>query len=457
MKPTGLKNQWLRSLAAAAVIVLTLAPLSVLYYYIRLYYVDAPYSDEWEFVGYLDAWKQGQFKLTELFTQYNEHRIVFTKLSILSLSIWRQWDHLTGLHLNLLLAIAEFLLLLTCIHRAGSHLKDARLLACAPAVSVLFFSMRQSESWYWGFTNQIWFVLLMVSVMIYLLAVEGRRRSRTAVAIGCGIAASFSYGNGILAWPLGMAIIPVRQALDKRYNVWELGAWAICGLFVMIFFLHGYRFHVRSYDFSPIALLQYCLVCLSNPLLTEKNYGLAFLLSSLGLVAFPIVSWILVRKKHVPARLLLPFWAMAGFSIGTACLTAVGRLHMHIETAFFSRYVTFSTLFWVCLVVLIAISVRTPGDALGLGKLRLRKAAAVALLAGILFLGGLSSWQGRLAIREHYVRLAPAVALLKQGHSHALLELLSPHRATNFDRAIPLLQKHHLSTFKRIQSRTGRT
>ena len=139
----------------------------------------------------------------------------------------------------------------------------------------------------------------------------------------------------------------------------------------------------------------------SGPLPGQQAEGsLALFLGLLGALALAWTGGMLLWQKRASLGVLLPYFAMTAYSVGTAMITGVGRVGFGSDEALESRYCTMVVPFWVSLVVfllLLAQRSNRPAEAVSSPQRRsegteyYQKVAAGSLLAGTILLLGLSS------------------------------------------------------------------
>ena len=127
---------------------------------------------------------------------------------------------------------------------------------------------------------------------------------------------------------------------------------------------------------------------------------LAFVFGLLGTAALGWAAGSLVWRDRARFRVLLPYFALSAYSIGTALMTGVGRVGFGSDQALANRYCTTVAPLWVSLIVfllLLALRGHPPAEA-GSGQKQqrggpedYRTVAAASLLLGAIGLLALSS------------------------------------------------------------------
>src|SRR3954469_12330383 len=68
--------------------------------------VDVPFADQWTLVSVLDHFYAGTLSFHDLWSQHNEHRLLFPRLIMLGLAIASGWNTHYEMLTNILLATA---------------------------------------------------------------------------------------------------------------------------------------------------------------------------------------------------------------------------------------------------------------------------------------------------------------------------------------------------------------
>lgn len=144
-------------------------PIIFTFYFVYNYGHIIPYWDEWELVPLIEKMYNHTLTLADLWSQHNEHRIIFPKIVMLTLACLSHWNILLELCTNIVLAIFILLLLLSVLKNtlktSSSWLKIF--------TSLMVFSMVQYENWSWGWQIQI-FMSVLVLLPQYGPQINGR-------------------------------------------------------------------------------------------------------------------------------------------------------------------------------------------------------------------------------------------------------------------------------------------
>ncbi len=358
-------EQPLRKLKPTQILTLILAliPPTFLAWFIHRFGVDVPFADQWNFIPLLDQVYSGRLPLEPLISQHNEHRLLFPRMIMLVLAYWSDWNTRWEMAANHLIASATCLVLLLQAQRPFQDLGSRIPSGLVIGISVIIFSIKQHANWLWGWQIAIFLNVLAVVSGIYLLSHRPLTWMRFLGAIACAVVASFSFGNGLLLWGIGLMMLALVWFKDRRTSIAFPISWLLAGSLLTGVYLNGFRVPSRHPSpwtvlEQPIEYVQYMLSFLGNPISTEY----ALLMGFLALSSSAVCLFLLVKRHDVRTETLLPLIALSLYSIGSAALIGTGRLGFGVEQALRSRYVTMANLCWVALIALIALLVNVRGS-----------------------------------------------------------------------------------------------
>ena len=228
---------------AAILASVTALPALLTLLYIRAFAGVSQSYDDLLFVPIYARLYSGQLSIADLFAPHNEHRMFFPKLALLVLGGLSHDNNAVQCYLSwLLLCLACWVLF--AIHRRTFGTGDLGLVTFVP-VTWLMFNWRQAENLLLGFQVGFFMVTLSFLLAIYLLATVGGRWWRFALSIACGVVCTLSLGNGLLVWPLGLAITlwtHAAHAEQQRRRHLAMGIlWGLAGVAVTVVYFVDYR------------------------------------------------------------------------------------------------------------------------------------------------------------------------------------------------------------------------
>jgi hypothetical protein len=253
------------------------------------------------------------------------------------------------------------LLIFVCVEKRGLH----SLPPIAPLpilVTFLMFSIAQYQNMLWGFQIAWYVIILSASLSLYSLSNiddSGRRDlQRICLAAVCAVIASFSSVQGLFIWIVGLAILTLKTSVyqnkSKRLTFYTV-LWLICGMVVWLMYFWTYTEPSGTPDTlyfmkHPIRCLAFTIEMFGNIALNE------FFAVSSGIVVVGVAIYVFVTlfKARVSEIEGNCFWvAFACFNLLTIASIAVGRSGGKMSDGLESRYVTFTILFIISLLMLL--------------------------------------------------------------------------------------------------------
>ena len=330
---------------------LSAIPIGIYYLIIYNHAYNFPYEDDFNsallfvtdfVVGGLGLW--GKLKL--IFSQYNEHRIVFDRLVFLA-------DYWLAGNLNFrhLILIGNLSLLLVCFLFSKVAFRalplQHKLLYLLP-VSYSLFSFQYWELSTWSMAAlQNLYVVPFAFLSLYSLTKPGQKAF--LVAYGAAILATYTSGNGLFSFVAGIPVLLLLKAY-RRLAVWLFVSVLTIGFYFLSYIKPPYHPDIvdslvnhTSRAVTYFFLLTGSLASSSRPK-TSLLLGATLLLFSLGLVVY------LWYTKRLTAHLTLLSWLLFLY---LTCLSLVAsRSGLGEEQAFTPRYGIVMVMLFATLAVL---------------------------------------------------------------------------------------------------------
>ncbi|HEY6942963.1 hypothetical protein [Dokdonella sp.] len=220
----------------------------------------------------------------------------------------------------------------------------------------------------WGWQVAVFVCLAGAASAIALLSAAAFTPLRACAALACAAVAFASFAIGFAAFPVGAVLIASRKDLAVRAR------WAWAGLWIAVALAAGLalqRDGATTRDVATIAL--YALDFLGAGIARYAT-DLAPWLGALGLAGGVVAAWTLRERGAA-----LPWIGLFLFGAASALLTAYGRAGDYgAEQAFVTRYVSFSSVFWIGALGLFALAAQATRWRAGVVR---GIVAAVAVLA----------------------------------------------------------------------------
>jgi hypothetical protein len=322
-------------------------------------YSSLPYADGWAEIDVV-AGGNHQVPLEWFWSQHNEHRLVVPKLFLLAdLRLF----HARQIFLLTSVLVIQFLHLATLSWsmRVLGGWRGALWRSGTGLAAFCLFCPSQYETLTWGFQTcfvlpGLFATLSFIGLLLYWT--DSQRRdgipgsSRLLwLSILAALVATYSLANGNLLWPLLVA-----TAVFLRLRLAAVLSLAVTGaLSTALYFCRYIRpsYHanpVASMD-APATLVKFVTVYFGSSWVRQSMNAAAFI----GVAGLVIALAVFLRAKAY-ARTSRAFTLLLVltivFCIGTAFVTAAGRLSFGVQQAFVSRYQTFALLFWCSLGLL---------------------------------------------------------------------------------------------------------
>jgi len=312
---------------------------------VRLHH-PLPYGDYWYFLSsHLFPFLSGQLDPLELWSQHNDHRILFPRLVFLADAQWFNGDGVFCVVVSWLLLLLHTALMVCLVLRAVPDRGAPRVLVSATVAACLLHGS-QGINLFWAFQVQFIMVYWAIALSLHQLSRGEVGSARIVAAIVFGCIATGSMANGVLVWPLLWSL-----AAQRRLPLRSILVLVIAGAAMLFAFFHGYKSNHSPIDglAEPLRVLQYLCAYLGNPLWSLGGVptvvaGAATLLVAAWTVIRFLPRWFLLT----PAEAVLLHVVL--LVLGSGLLTAAGRLHLAFEDMLNSRYCTPALLLWSALL-----------------------------------------------------------------------------------------------------------
>lgn len=316
------------------------------------YGVNTPFWDEWEMVPIFQKVDNHTVGFSDFWHQHNEHRIFFPNVVLTANAYLTRWNVKEELLINLVFSLITALMLYLFVL---TKIKQRYLAGMAAVlIAAWFFSPVQYENWIWGWQVE-WFMCVTGSVVtIYLLDrfanAKKKRRLLLGGATASAIIATFSLGNGILVWLIGLGILILYKQGKKPIITWLAAAAASTSAYYYHYHKPPNNPSTTLFLHQPKNFFQYIFGYFGRPVSSTPD--LAMLTGSILLfLSIPLIYMVWLKRskidKFVPWLSLMALSLMAGF------LTDVSRLGFGISQGLASRYTAFSLLYVIGLTGLI--------------------------------------------------------------------------------------------------------
>src|SRR5581483_2104787 len=258
-----------------------------------------------------------------------------------------------------------------------------------------------------------------------------------ALSICAAAAATYTNANGIAAWPI-LLVVAILERVPKRTIGLILLVWlGITASYLYRYQTPAHHSHPSIAIHAPVQIAAYVGTYVGAPWVWGK-FAYPVLFGWIGIIAAALLLWkSLSRERRHPIVTL--FAALVLFSLGTALMTALGRLNFGPDQALASRYETFSLIFWFSLGVLL---IRFAAE-----RNRTLLLTIQLLILGLMLVGGYRLRYPLRAARERALLANTAsLALLTGVADPQTVEMLYPVPDLVWS-DVPYLRENRLSLF----------
>jgi hypothetical protein len=339
-----------------------------------------------------------------------EHRLLVPRLIWLPLAVSSGWDIRWELLSNGLLLGAIYAAV--AIETLRARMAKSLLYVSLVFTALVAFNLCQVENLIWGWQLSLLIAAASTVGVIVLLTTFSSVRSFVLASL-FALAATFSFGGGILAWPLGVLALITRRPLSRRHLV----AWlSLAGISLTLYanvLVQLLTFHWKTSQRPHLGgLLPYGLAYLGSPIAGwSASPRVAALTGLFGIFVLMVVTTSSVRRRGWLPTLGASWTLTILFALGNAALTTLSRTAQGLDQALASRYTTFGGLFWLGLVLGLLRLPQVSGQGSSLGQARdgpsfasptpwaLSLVAVLALFLGVSSLHGLRQYRAQYEVR----------------------------------------------------------
>jgi hypothetical protein len=321
-------------------------------------------------VTILDQWAQlvgaRTITLSWLFSQHNEHRLLFARLIFVADRWFFAETGKLSLAVSGAIQIGLLLLLLRLGRAAGLRSGVERALAATGVVALIAWAV-QFENYTWPFQVQFFGIVLAAAACFAAVAMVRATVWGAALVVVLGFVATFTLSSGVAVLFVATALA-IWLGRPKLY----VAVVAIAAVAMLAGYLIGYHTPVEHSDplvtlHHPVELLRYTAGVLGSPFASANAVAtgmispvLSEVIGAGGLLALVVLGWPHLRRGAAVSPAAAALVTLCVFVLAMSLLTALGRLKFGQSSALASRYTTPVVAFWACLLLLGMIRMRRP-------------------------------------------------------------------------------------------------
>jgi hypothetical protein len=323
-------------------------------------YTRYPFGDHW--IWLLRLYEKGTF--FTLTTQYNEHRLVVP-------GIFYLLDHRLFGTTNSLLIVVSILLqagcglfLITPIWRQSGMPGPVRLVF-AGFVGILMFWFIQGENFFYPFSLCMACSNLGILAALHFMGRITENRDQDAAhstwlwaaVLISALWATFSYGHGLLIWPILVLLAWVTGMPARRVALVLVVFAVVCGLYFLQYHTPENRVSPVEALRHPLRIVHYLVLMMGLPMfgtyVTDLRVSMnvaSYVISAGGiLIGLLLCGRFVWLRGGQRCQASVFYHAVMGLCLGAALITAVNRSEFPTSQALSGRYAAIPLLFWVSL------------------------------------------------------------------------------------------------------------
>jgi len=342
-------------------LIVVLATLVSLSWYVVLFHYPIPYFDGWDMVPLLRLSYENELSIGSILAPHGASHLHASGYALsLVLARLSEFSQLTEVLTGVLITVVSFIVGLGIVRSVAEKCElQVRIPELAALTAIFLFSIDQAANFLWS-----WQLAVHLNTLSVLLTTYALSRDRLTIfwlmfAMFGTTIAIYSFTTGLALLPIGYLMIILRP--PARHPVVPLVLWTLFSVGVslqVIPEIHASRSqHEGAIDIlaMPISELGvYVLKFLSGGLVRfEKDIAVETTL--LAILIGILCLWFLWRRHQIGLYKLAPLLGLASYAIGAAILTAIGRIHFGTDQAFVFRYITLSNYFWLSLTLFLFI------------------------------------------------------------------------------------------------------
>lgn len=324
-----------------------------------------PKWDQWSMVEVFEAHYAGKPALPLLLKPYNGHLNVLPRVFFFGLGLLTHWNVRAEVVASFVVAFGTAILLLLMLRDT-----DPSMLVLAAPVVAYVFSLAQFENFMSGYPFGQNLSQAASTAAVFLLTRPALRAAHISLALVAALVAAFSWGPGLAALGVGIALLVARSWPRWRWPV----AWT-AGTGTAVFLVGRSVHRAIVWPVVPEFLLRLLAPVFSPTIFLTVEEARFWSWLTVSIVALALaIGW-----RLIPHLDFLRWAGLAATALGAAFLIALGRADATPVQALASHYATATYPLAVAALALVARSLVLPrGD-------RLRPARAL-LLAALLLL-----------------------------------------------------------------------
>lgn len=411
------------------------------------YYDPLPAWDYWRSVADLESYLRFDFRV--LWHQHNEHRIAFPEIVFAADYLLLHGRQFLPLAVSFLCYAGNWIVFAWAFWSISSLSRTMRAAAILLA-GVLIGWQGSAAVLAEPFLLQWTLLEFAVSLSFaFLVRLKEAANHRYLIAvICCAEVATYSSGNGMLLWPILIALAVVLSIDKRRIIILSIAAVVSIALYFV-----GYKFtgtlSIATLLRHPLQAVGFVAAYMSMPFGAIKSVEFGLWVGGIALFVAALLAVLAVRRGVAGSRAGVVLFGSYLFIVATAVLTAAGRLELNdstFSTAKPARYITEPLIAWGALILL-GLWLCAPS---GRSARRLAIAGVTALLLLLAF-PKFRWWLRGIDVDRANQQMAALSIQLGIEDPSLILNIFPDPAGIRF--WLPRLRQHQVSTFYRSRAK----
>ncbi|NJO83878.1 MAG: hypothetical protein HC828_14530 [Blastochloris sp.] len=302
-----------------------------------------PFGDTYSINAYIALeTHEGQLSFSDLFRPLNGHRLLASLTLTSILTLLTDWNTLLEVWFNPLLGIVNVGLFVWLVRRFIPEVTFYALIAA----SVLMLSIDQAVNWLLTIHNGWHIAVTFILLALLALGRQPETIRHILVALIFGILATFSFGTGIVVWPMILVFLLLAGNRHPVAYLLTIGIALVCTIgYISNTVVANTPGEVNSVNLGTNigTIVHYSLSLLGRPLVNDLT--LAAIVSATGLIM--LTGSLLVLQQLGIARRVFILVVLALYPLLNALIIAYTRADLSgLNTALTERYYHISAIFW---------------------------------------------------------------------------------------------------------------
>ena len=335
--------------------------LPIAYGFLQIYFfgVNVPFWDGWEIIRLLDDFQTNGISFSGLFSQHNEHRILFPKIVLLLSGMATNWNVKFQMYLSQLLVSISYVVCFLNLRNAYPEdvsFRKKQIIACL-FIGAFCFNSSYCELFLWGFAISV--IMVGTATVFGLFSFQKYFSSGSSkqliICVICAVVASFSSAQGLFLWVVCFALF-ILTFISKESSKPTLKVMAVftfagiaCILlyFVNFHFIEGHD-SLKAHTFPEI--LGYFFLMIGGKYFSG-NPILMFVLGLIEFIFSLIITVLLIKKKKIKEN-IFPL-GMIYYGYAFAGSLAIGRGANGIYGLVASRYLSLCSFSAIGIIIIL--------------------------------------------------------------------------------------------------------